>query len=129
MKNAKRGVRGVIMLIAWRLSNRFHQKIYCQSMEILKRTSVDDPILPTNGRVIRLGTKKTGSHLANNVAPGLSSRNRFGPTGNVNIVANRRQQPAKEDGKEIASARNNFRKATSKAINRDADRNGLSGFE
>ena len=43
------------------------------------------------------------------------------------MLANKRQQPAKEDGKEIASALKDFRKATSKAINSAADRKGLRG--
>jgi hypothetical protein len=52
----------------------------------------------------------------------------FGPTtGTVNMLANKRQQPAKEDGKEIASALKDFRKAISNAISSDADRKGLRG--
>jgi hypothetical protein len=49
----------------------------------------------------------------------------LGPTtGSVSILANKRQQPAKEDGKEMASALKDFRKAISNAINSDAERMG-----
>ena len=50
----------------------------------------------------------------------------LGPTtGSVSILANKRQHPAKEDGKEMASALKDFRKAISNAINSDAERMGL----
>ena len=62
-----------------------------------------DPKPPANGSVTRLGTKKTGSHLAKSAAPGLSLLNRLGPKGNVSIVTNNAQHPPKEEGKEIAS--------------------------
>lgn len=79
------------------------------------------PILPASGRVMRLGTKKTGNHLANKAAPGLSSENNLPPTGSNSMVAKRAQHPPKDEGKEIAKARNSLRKATSNAINKMAE--------
>jgi hypothetical protein len=93
------------------------------------------PTLPTNGNVTKDGTKNTGSHLANNVAPGDSRLyNLFlvGVTCEVvaaaaaasvvtNIVNNRTQHPPREEGKGIDRDWNTRRKNISMPINIDAD--------
>ena len=68
-------------------------------------TSVGGPILPTKGNVTKLGTKKTGNHLANKAAPGLNAANiLLDPTGNRSMLTKSAQHPPKEDGKEIDRA-------------------------
>jgi hypothetical protein len=52
---------------------------------------------------MRLGTKKTGSHFASNVDPGLSDSYSFSPKGKVKSEAKRKPQPASDDGKSMES--------------------------
>lgn len=68
-----------------------------------KLTSIADPRPPSNGKVMRLGTKKTGSHFASNVDPGLSDSYSFSPKGKVKSEAKRKPQPASDDGKSMES--------------------------
>ena len=74
------------------------------------------PILPASGSVTRLGTKKTGNHLASNAAPGLKSEKIVDPKGKRSILAKRAQHPPNEEGKLMDKAWKSFRKPTSKAI-------------
>ena len=87
----------------------------------VRLTSEKGPTLPTNGKVTKLGTKKTGSHFANKAAPGLSILNSLSPTGRVKRVTNKAAHPPSDDGKEIANFLNNRRNPTSSASNRNAD--------
>lgn len=74
-----------------------------------------DPTLPASGKVTRLGTKKTGSHLAKSAAPGLRALNNPSPNGKVSSVMNRPQQPPSDEGKEMARLLNSFRNPMSNA--------------
>mmetsp|Transcript_46828 Transcript_46828/g.131701 ORF Transcript_46828/g.131701 Transcript_46828/m.131701 type:complete len:184 (-) Transcript_46828:61-612(-) len=80
------------------------------------RISMGGPILPASGSVTRLGTKKTGNHLASNAAPGLKSEKIVDPKGKRSMLAKRAQHPPNEEGKLMDKAWKSFRKPTSKAI-------------
>jgi len=70
-------------------------------------TSQASPSPLAKGKVIKLGTKKTGSHLASKTAPGFKNLKRFSPrvpplaTFKSNIPLNRAPHPANEDGNGI----------------------------
>lgn len=96
-------------------------------------TSMGDPRLPAKGRVMRLGTKKTGNHFAKRPAPGLRCKKTLGPNPPLFLVkrsmlAKRAQHPPNEDGKEIDRARKSRRTPTSIAIKIEAERNGVAAL-
>ena len=90
------------------------------------RTSIVEPIPAAKGKVMRLGTKNTGSHLASNAAPGLRMSNSFGPIGSVRSVTNKAPHPARDEGKEMAAFLKICRKAISNRMRIDADKKGLA---
>ena len=71
------------------------------------KTSIALPNPPANGKVIKLGTKNTGSHFANNIAPGFNILYIASPSFSLlivfsnNIAVNNDPHPAKLDGNGI----------------------------
>mmetsp|Transcript_8995 Transcript_8995/g.20290 ORF Transcript_8995/g.20290 Transcript_8995/m.20290 type:complete len:223 (+) Transcript_8995:827-1495(+) len=75
------------------------------------RTSHTFPSPFAKGRVIKLGTKNTGSHFANSIAPGFNTR--YTPSPHFSFIAfrnimeeKRAPQPASEEGNGIEYFRN-----------------------
>ncbi|EJK72494.1 hypothetical protein THAOC_05973 [Thalassiosira oceanica] len=88
------------------------------------RTSVALPSPPARGSVIRLGTKKTGSHLASRAAPGFrapwtASPQLFPAPSRSIIDAKRAPHPASDDGKGIAYRARRDRNCVSRSIRAD----------
>ena len=86
-----------------------------------KRTSIIFPSPLAKGRVIRLGTKNTGSHFANSVAPGLNTSYNPSPSFSftvfkIIIEAKRAPQPAKLEGNGIEYFRNKDRNCVSRRM-------------
>jgi hypothetical protein len=89
--------------------------------ENIFRISNELPKLPANGKVIRAGTKKTGNHFANNVAPGfkllyIASPHSFLMDVSASIVAKRDPHPASEDGNGMEYFVKRVRNCTSRHI-------------
>mmetsp|Transcript_29261 Transcript_29261/g.66085 ORF Transcript_29261/g.66085 Transcript_29261/m.66085 type:complete len:428 (-) Transcript_29261:204-1487(-) len=88
------------------------------------RTSAALPSPPARGSVIRLGTKKTGSHLASRAAPGFrapwtASPQLFPAPSRSIIDAKRVPHPASDDGKGIAYRARRDRNCVSRSIRAD----------
>lgn len=89
--------------------------------QITKRTSYALPRLWAKGKVIKLGTKKTGSHFANSVAPGFNTLYTPSPHSSFNVFkrimdAKRAPHPASDDGKGIEYFRNKDRNCMSRKM-------------
>jgi hypothetical protein len=86
--------------------------------ENIFRISNELPKLPANGKVIRAGTKKTGNHFANNVAPGFKLLYIASPHSFLIaiIVANSDPHPASEDGNGMEYFVKRVRNCTSRNI-------------
>ena len=83
-------------------------------MAITLNSSATEPRLGARGNVIKLGTKKTGSHFANKKAPGLSAVCNLTPFGNNKNEANNAPHPKRLEGKLIANFCNVRRNAISR---------------
>ena len=99
-------------------------------------TSIEPPMLstpPTSGRVTSDGTKKTGSHLASNVAPGVRmrcSRLSFVDDDDLDIskrIARITPQPPSDEGNLLAMPNlwNKRRKAMSRTHQIPTDKIGF----
>jgi hypothetical protein len=69
---------------------------------MLELTSVAEPTLFASGNATRLGTKKTGNHFANTVAPGENWLYNSPPIGAKRNVANSAPHPLNDAGKVMA---------------------------
>lgn len=96
--------------------------------ENIFRISSELPKLPANGKVIRAGTKNTGNHFANNVAPGfkllyIASPHSFLMDVSEIIIANIDPHPASEDGNGMEYLVKSVRNCTSRNMRMAVARN------
>jgi len=96
--------------------------------------SSEEPKDCAKGKVTKLGTKNTASHLASNAAPGLNKPYTPSPQDafiaeRIISEANNMPHPAREDGKDIPADRKYLRKATSIVTNNKVEATVCTGVD